>query len=87
MADVKICDRCGKTIAASTATSWGFGAWRYSLFRRNSSQMTCYEFDVCTDCGEKLARFLKGEELVMDAQGDREHGVSRKQSCSEGSKE
>ena len=70
MSDVKICDRCGKSIVASTAKTWGFGAWRYSLFKRNVSQMTSYEFDVCTDCGEKLARFLNGEELVTDAQSD-----------------
>ena len=63
MADVKICDRCGTTIAATTAQTFGFGAWRYSLFDRNMSQKTYSEWDLCTDCGEKLSRFLKGAEL------------------------
>ena len=63
MADVKICDRCGKTIAATTAQTFGFGAWRYSLFSRSKwSQATVADWDLCTDCGEKLSRFLKGEE-------------------------
>ena len=70
MADVKICDRCGKTIAANMALSYGFGAWRYSLFKRNASKMTCYDYDLCIECGTKLERFLKGEELVKDAQSD-----------------
>lgn len=73
MADVKICDRCGKTIEATTAQTYGFGAWRYSLFARSKlSQATVCDYDLCTDCGMKLARFLNGEELVRDGQGSNE---------------
>lgn len=78
MADVKICDRCGKTIAANMALSYGFGAWKYSLFKRNASKMICYDYDLCIECGEKLARFLNGEELVKDAQGSSEGDTENK---------
>lgn len=68
MADVKICDRCGKTIVANAVQSIGFGVWRYSLFNPNVSHKTHSDWDLCTDCGKKLERFLKGDELVIDAQ-------------------
>ena len=60
MANVKICDRCGKTITATTANIFGFGAWKYSLFNRNQYQVTSYDYDLCVDCGEQLDKFLKG---------------------------
>lgn len=60
MADVKICDRCGKTIEATTAQKLGFAAWRYSLIDRNCSRATRYDCDLCVDCGKKLDKFLKG---------------------------
>ena len=78
MADVKICDRCGKTIAATTAQTFGFGAWKYALFNRERSQMTFYDYDLCVDCGEKLYRFLNGEELVKDAQSSNEGSTESK---------
>jgi hypothetical protein len=70
MADVKICDRCGKTIVATKLQSFGFGSWRYSVWDCNVEQQTCYRHDLCVGCGEKLTRFLNGEELVKDAQSD-----------------
>lgn len=72
MADVKICDRCGKTIVATKMQSIGFGVWRYSLFNPYVSNKTHYNWDLCIDCGEKLERFLKGEGLVKDAQSSDE---------------
>ena len=72
MADVKICDRCGKTIVATKLQSFGFGSWRYSIFDCNAERQTFYKHDLCTDCGDKLVRFLKGEELVRDAQSSNE---------------
>lgn len=63
MADVKICDRCGKTIAATNVQRIGFGTWRYSLFNPDVSKKTHSDWDLCVDCGEKLSKFLKGVEL------------------------
>jgi hypothetical protein len=68
MADVKICDRCGKTIVANAVQSIGFGTWRYSLFNPNVSHKTHSNWDLCLDCGKKLERFLHGDELTIDAQ-------------------
>lgn len=65
MADVKICDRCGKTIVATATQRLGFGSWRYSLFTPDVSHKLHSDWDLCTDCGEKLGRFLKGEELEV----------------------
>lgn len=70
MADVKICDRCGKTIVATKLQSFGFGSWRYSIFDCEAERQTFYKNDLCIDCGKKLERFLNGEELVKDAQSD-----------------
>lgn len=64
MADVKICDRCGVAIKANTAQSLGFGAWRYTLCSRGTSQCSYYDYDLCVSCGDKLSKFLKGEDLA-----------------------
>lgn len=64
MADVKICDRCCSAIKPNTAQSFGFGAWRYSIFNRDVSQMVSYDYDLCKQCGAKLTRFLNGEDLA-----------------------
>lgn len=62
MANVRIRDRCGKTIAATTAQRFGFSAWRYSLYKGIPvSKATVSDWDLCASCGEKLERFLKGE--------------------------
>ena len=63
MADVKICDRCGKTIVATTAQKIGFGAWRYSIFDRSTSKQSYCNFDLCVECGKKLYEFLNGVEF------------------------
>jgi hypothetical protein len=68
MADVKICDRCGKTIDDHVVIRNLFKAWRYSLFSPDVSHALVSDWDLCCDCGKKLERFLKGEELVKDAQ-------------------
>lgn len=67
MADVKICDRCGKTIKGGKALFNTFTAWRYSLFSPDVRGGSC-NWDLCVDCGTKLHRFLNGDELVVDVQ-------------------
>ena len=66
MADVKICDRCGKTIAATTAQKIGFGAWKYCLFRPDMSHKTYSDWDLCAECGEKLSKFLNGSDIAEE---------------------
>lgn len=61
--DVKICDRCGKTIAATTVQKIGVVAWRYNLIDRNRGWRTSYECDLCSDCGKKLMKFVNGAEI------------------------
>lgn len=70
MADVKICDRCGKTIETSKVRAFGFGAWKYFLFNRDPSQVTYNNWDLCPCCGEKLLRFLNGVELMYDVHAE-----------------
>jgi predicted amidophosphoribosyltransferase len=73
MADVKICDRCGKTISKSNnILRNAFKAHYYSLFNPDLSRDLISNWDLCDDCGKKLERFLKGEELVKDAQSSSE---------------
>ena len=72
MADVKICDRCGKTIVATAAQRLTCATWRYSLFSPDLSRGLQSNWDLCRDCGNKLERFLEGEELVKDAQSSNE---------------
>lgn len=65
MADAKICDRCGTTIVAtSTAQKIGLAAWKYGVIDRNNRWKTKYDCDLCTECGEKLLKFLKGYGIV-----------------------
>lgn len=66
MADVKICDRCGKTIAVNMAQSFGFGAWKYSIFDHSASKVTRHDYDLCVECGDKFTRFLNGVELECE---------------------
>lgn len=78
MADVKICDRCGKTIDDHRVRRNVFKAWRYSLFSPDISHALISDWDLCHDCGTKLERFLKGEELVKDAQSSNEGSTESK---------
>ena len=68
MADVKICDRCGKTINDRRVNRNVFKAYRYGLFSPDISRELNSCWDLCMECGVKLEQFLKGEELVKDAQ-------------------
>ena len=70
MADVKICDRCGKTINDHRVKRNIFKTKHYGLFSPDISRELNSSWDLCHDCGTKLERFLKGEELVKDAQSD-----------------
>lgn len=63
MADVKICDRCGKTIAPTTLQKIAYIAYRYSIRDRNHCYSTSFDCDLCSDCGTKLIKFLNGAEL------------------------
>lgn len=60
MADVKICDRCGKRIEATMVKKISFGAFKYSLFDPDRQTSTHSMWDLCTDCGEMLKKFLNG---------------------------
>lgn len=60
MADVKICDRCGKIIATATAQKLGFRHLRYNIVDRKERYRTEFDCDLCVDCGEKLRKFLNG---------------------------
>ena len=67
MADVKICDRCGKKIEADNIfKKVGFGAWRYSIFCPDVSTKSYYDYDLCSDCGDKLAKFFNGADIKED---------------------
>ena len=68
MADVKICDRCGKTIVDRKVRRNMFKAYYYSLFSPDISREFRSSWDLCVDCGNKLEKFLNGDELVRDAQ-------------------
>lgn len=63
MADAKICDRCGKPELVIYNSRIGFRKGRYSLVHRNYRWRTKYDCDLCSECGEKLDKFLKGAEL------------------------
>lgn len=63
MADAKICDRCGKSELVSYTSRIGFRKGRYSLVDRNYKWRTKYDCDLCSECGKKLDKFLKGAEL------------------------
>ena len=70
MANVTICDRCGKTIEPNLAQKFGFNAWRYSLIDWDRSRATSYDCDLCVECGEKLGKFLDGAELTSERPDD-----------------
>ena len=60
MADVKICDRCGKTIDDHRVRRNIFKTKHYGLFSPDISRELNSNWDLCHDCGKKLERFLKG---------------------------
>lgn len=68
MADVKICDRCGNIVVDCKVRRNIFKAHYYSLFSPDISRELRNSWDLCTDCGNKLEKFLNGDELVRDAQ-------------------
>ena len=72
MADVKICDRCGKTIDDHRVRRNVFKTRYYGLFSPDISRDLNSCWDLCYTCGKKLERFLKGDELVRDAQSEGE---------------
>lgn len=65
MADAHICDRCGKIIVATTnRQKIGIAAWKYSIFDRSHSYSTRFDCDLCSECADKILKFLNGYELV-----------------------
>jgi hypothetical protein len=66
MANVKICDRCGKTIDDHRVRRNVFKACHYGLFSPDICRELASNWDLCHSCGKKLERFLNGEELVKD---------------------
>ena len=65
MADVKICDRCGKTIVDRKVRRNVFKAYYYSLFSPDISREFHSCWDLCVDCGKKLEQFLKDVEFDL----------------------
>jgi hypothetical protein len=65
MADVKICDRCGKIIEDHRVRRNVFKERYYGLFSPDIRELTS-SWDLCHDCGVKLARFLKNDDNYED---------------------
>lgn len=77
MADVKICDRCGKQLDTERATTWFTPVvnrciFNVSLFkgrRWGYDDITETKHDLCVDCTKKLADWLECGETEGNTDG------------------
>ena len=58
MADVKICDRCGKKIETRI---WPLIVSNFRTFLKIEGSIYRYEYDLCRSCTAKFHDFMKGE--------------------------
>ena len=80
MADIKICDRCGKKIEDRRGKAMFKPIFIYSLFDMELFQRQCLgdckfkdiKMDLCEDCSNKLVCFLNGTELDIPEPSDEE---------------
>ena len=73
MADIKICDRCGKKIEYRRGLAMFKPIFIHSLFNIKLFQRQCLgdckfkeiKMDLCEDCSNKLVWFMEGAELDL----------------------
>lgn len=58
MANVRICDRCGKTLRRPNSWNIYKTAYRYNLF--GEMQDTCSDYDLCPNCMTDFEKFMEG---------------------------
>lgn len=59
MADVKICDRCGKKIEDKI---WPITITAYRSKFRLEDEERIYKWDLCKDCTQKVRKFIDSKE-------------------------
>lgn len=62
MANIKVCDRCGKMIAVNCDKSIPFDSGQCSRFFNKMGTATFLSYDLCGKCDDELAEFLKKKE-------------------------
>lgn len=77
MANVKLCDRCGKRVD-NILRPVVMTPVQYSM--KLETPYFSYEYDLCKDCGSKLSRFMDGAELMPGHSEDTGEDV---QNCGE----
>lgn len=62
MADIKVCDRCGKTLTSKRACLKKYRSYAFEFFSKGG----CYvEFaDLCEECTKDFEKWLKGEKVT-----------------------